>query len=145
MNSFLLWIVSALQLPKKNSFRGNYLRKYGIFYIFEPPWYQHAPVFPAQKSWVKGLLYEVYFFCTMIGSLRIFKKPWVFFFASLFLFYIIAVNVRQKTHILTYIYLYLDMLELWSEDHEYTYIECFLSDLPISGFQKYFSFDNNVI
>ena len=29
MNSFLPWILAALQLPKKNSFRGNYSRIYG--------------------------------------------------------------------------------------------------------------------
>ena len=31
LNSFLPWILAALQLPKKNSFRGNYLRKYGMY------------------------------------------------------------------------------------------------------------------
>ena len=31
-NSFLPWIVAALQLSKKNSFRGNYSRKYGSFF-----------------------------------------------------------------------------------------------------------------
>jgi len=29
-NSFLPWILAALQVPKKNGFRGNYSRKYGI-------------------------------------------------------------------------------------------------------------------
>ena len=33
MISFLPWIVAALQLSKKNSFRGNYSRKYGIFLL----------------------------------------------------------------------------------------------------------------
>ena len=31
MNSFLPWIIAALELPKKNSFRGNYSRKYGMY------------------------------------------------------------------------------------------------------------------
>ena len=33
-NSFLPWILSALQLLKKNSFCGNYSRKYGIHSIY---------------------------------------------------------------------------------------------------------------
>ena len=31
MNSFLSWIVAALQLPKKNNFPGNCMRKYGMY------------------------------------------------------------------------------------------------------------------
>ena len=31
LNNFLPWILAALQLSKKNSCRGNYMRKYGIW------------------------------------------------------------------------------------------------------------------
>jgi hypothetical protein len=36
LNSFLPGIVSALHLSKKNSFRGNYSRKYGIWALWAP-------------------------------------------------------------------------------------------------------------
>ena len=31
IDSFLPWIIAAIQLPNKKSFRGNYSRKYGIY------------------------------------------------------------------------------------------------------------------
>ena len=44
MISFLPWIIAALQLSKKNSFRGNYSRKYGkgVFVVFK-----------SDKSWIE--------------------------------------------------------------------------------------------
>ena len=100
LNSFLPWILAALQVPKKNSCRGNYMRKYGIQTWFFKNQAQinkgsmnlilplvkpesGSPTHPASwKTWSSGTFEAISFVWSSADKLEKSGKPVIFFFAN---------------------------------------------------------------
>ena len=82
MNNFLLWIVVAPKSPKKNSFRGNYSRKYGSQNRVFPPFWS-PPCFA-----IHNIIWD---------STQLSIKDYFFTFLSLQPHYILHLNPQQVT------------------------------------------------